>query len=152
MADIDFISKLLVIDFFALENMTQRSFFHQIWPRNLVVNQISWLIGFCNQWAFLYLSVIFSILFWMRVQYVIKIYWNTFFAKCSCVVLGCLIPAPILFAMKPKKVRFFVYLSNRQIIGAVLPCHAFELNSPNMLSWKCCVLLFKYIVWDQKCF
>ena len=38
MADIDFISKLHVIDF-ALENMTQRYFFHQIWPRNLVVNQ-----------------------------------------------------------------------------------------------------------------
>ena len=35
-------------------------------------------------------------------------------------------------AMKPKKVRFFVYLGNRQIIGAVLSCYAFELNSPNM--------------------
>ena len=33
MAVIDFISKLHVMDF-ALENMTQRSFFHQIWPRN----------------------------------------------------------------------------------------------------------------------
>ena len=42
-----------------------------------------------------------------------------FFAKCSCVVLVCLIPAPILFAMKHKKVRFFVYLGNRQIIGAI---------------------------------
>ena len=38
MAVIDFISKLHVMDF-ALENMTQRSFFHQMWPRNLVVNQ-----------------------------------------------------------------------------------------------------------------
>ena len=53
-----------------------------------------------------------------------------FFAKCSCVVLVCLIPAPILFAMKQQKVRFFVYLGNRQIIGAVLSCHAFELISP----------------------
>ena len=56
-----------------------------------------------------------------------------FFAKCSRVVLVCLIPALILYAMKQKKVRFFVYLGNRQIIGAVLSFHAFELNSPNML-------------------
>ena len=126
--------------FFALENMTQRSFFHHvhyIWPRNLVVNQISWLIGFCNQWTLLYLSVIFSTLFWMRVQYVIQDILKHFFLQNARVVLVCLIPAPILFAMKPKKVRFFVYLGNRQIIGAVLTvlsCHAFELNSPNMLS------------------
>ena len=56
-----------------------------------------------------------------------------FFAKCSCVVLVRLIPALILFAMKQKKVRFFVYLDNRQIILVVLSFHAFELNSPNML-------------------
>ena len=42
MAVIDFISKLHVMDF-ALENMTQRSFFHHIWPRNLVVNQRSYI-------------------------------------------------------------------------------------------------------------
>ena len=47
----------------------------------------------------------------------------------------CVITAPILFAMKQKKVRFFVYLGNRQIIGAVLSCHAFKLNSPNTV---CC--------------
>ena len=70
----------------------------------------------------------------MRVHYVIQDILKHFFGKCSCVVLVCLIPAPILFAMKPKKVRFFVYLGNRQIIGAVLSCHAFELNPPNMLS------------------
>ena len=33
-ADIDFISKLDVMDF-ALKNMTQRSSFHQIWPRQI---------------------------------------------------------------------------------------------------------------------
>ena len=33
-ADIDFISKLDVMDF-ALEHMAQRSSFHQIWPRRI---------------------------------------------------------------------------------------------------------------------
>ena len=111
---------------------------------------ISWLIGFCNQWALLYLSVLFQYFSERGFNMWFKIYWNTFFAKCSCVVLVCLIPAPILFAMKQKKVRFFVYLDNGQIILVVLSFHAFELNSPNMLYWKCHDLLFKCIVWDTK--
>ena len=115
--------------------------------------EISWLRGFCNQWALLHLSVIFQYFSEWGFNMWFKIYWNTFFAKWSCVVLVCLIPPPILFAMKPKKARFFVYLGNRQIIGTVLLSHAFELNSLNMLYWKCCLLLFKYIVWDKKyCF
>ena len=122
---------------------------HQRSP--LLSFEISWLIGFCNQWALLYSSVIFQYFSEWGFNMWFKIYWNTFFEKCSCVVLVCLIPTPKLFAMKQKKVRFFVYLGNRQIIGAVFSCHVFELNSPNMLYWKCCVLLLKYIVWDKKC-
>ena len=113
--------------------------------------EISWLIGFCNQRALLYLSLIFQYFSEWGFNMWFKIYWNPlFFAKCSCVVLVCLIPAPILYAMKQKKVIFFVYLGNRQIIGAVLSFLAFELNSPNMLYWKCCVLPFKCIVCDRK--
>ena len=115
------------------------------------ITKISWLIGFCNQWALLYLSVIFQYFSEWGFNMWFKIYWNTsFFTKCSCVVLVCLIPASILFAMKQKKVRFFVYLGYRQIIGAVLSWHAFEQNSSDTLYWKCRVLLFKYIVWDKK--
>ena len=63
-------------------------------------------------------------------------YIETLFLQNALVfVLVCLIPAPILFAMKQKKVRFFVYLGNRQIIGAVLSCHAFKLITPNAV---CC--------------
>ena len=41
--------------------------------------------------------------------------FETHFLQNARVVLVCLIPAPILFAMKQKKLRFFVYLGNRQI-------------------------------------
>ena len=65
--------------------------------------KISCLIGFCNQWALLYLSCDFLILFWMKVQYMIQDMLKHFFAKWSNVVLVCRIPAPILFAMKQRK-------------------------------------------------
>ena len=110
-----------------MNDMHQRSY--------LLSFEISWLIGFCNQWALLDFYVIFQYFSEWGFSMWFKIYWNTFFAKCSCVVLVCLIPAPILFAMKQKKVRFFVYLGNRQIIGAVLSCHAFKLITPNTV---CC--------------
>ena len=98
-------------------------------------------------------NMLFLICFVLRMRSInLLIYSHE--GSCTCntshVVLVCLIPAPILYAMKQKKVRFFVYPGNRQIIGAVLSFHAFELNSPNMLYWKCCVLPFKCIVCDRK--
>ena len=62
-----------------MNDMHQRSY--------LLSFEISWLIGFCNQWALLYLSVIFQYFSEWGFNMWFKIYWNTFFAKCSCVVI-----------------------------------------------------------------
>ena len=152
MADIDFISKLLVMDFFSIRKHDSKIFLSLNLTKkfscksNILIDRLLWSMSFV-----VFICYFFNT-FLNEGSICNSRYIGTlFFAKCSCVVLVCLIPAPILFAVKPKKVRFFVYLGNRQIIGAVLSCHAFELNSPNMLSWKCRVLLFKYIVWDKKC-
>ena len=75
-----------------------------------------------------------------------------FFPKCSCVVLVCLIPAPTLFAMKQKKVRFFVYLGNRQIIGAVLSRQAFELNSSICCTENAVFCFLNALSGIKKCF
>ena len=56
--------------------------------------EISWLIGFCNQWALLYSSVIFQYFSKWGFNMWFKIYWNTFFSKCFCVVLLCLTLIP----------------------------------------------------------
>ena len=55
-----------------MNDMQQRSY--------LISFEISWFIGFCNQWALLYLCY-FSILFWMMVQYVIQDILKHFFCK-----------------------------------------------------------------------
>ena len=56
-------------------------------------------------------------------------YIETLFSKMLLCCFSVSDTSPTLFAMKQKKVRFLVYLGNRQIIGAVLSRQAFELNS-----------------------
>ena len=47
----------------------------------LTITKISWLMGFCNQWALLYLSVIFQYFFEWGFNMWFKMYWNIFFNK-----------------------------------------------------------------------
>ena len=94
------------------------------------MHQRSYLLSFEISWFETKEDVIFQYFSEWGFSMWFKIYWNTFFAKCSCVVLVCLIPAPILFAMKQKKVRFFVYLGNRQIP------YLFFRTSPDIIGYR----------------
>ena len=106
-----------------MNDMHQRSY--------LLSFEISWLIGFYNQWALLYLSVIFQYFSEWGFNMWFKIFWNTFFCKIILCCFSVSDTSPYIVCHETKESEILCLpVCSRQIIGVVLSFLAFELNSP----------------------